>query len=71
MPLAVLIKEINISDIYIAPFAGYMAVALLLFLPLRRYFDRIQLQQRVWHRALFDMAVYVIILSIVGLISFF
>jgi len=63
-----MIKEINLFGIYIAPFAGYMAAALVLFLPLRYYFDRIQLQKFVWHRALFDMAVYVIILSVIGLI---
>ena len=63
-----MIKEINLFDIYIAPFAGYMAIALAIFLPIRYYFDRIQLQRYVWHRALFDMAVYVIILSLVGLI---
>jgi len=63
-----MLKEINLFDIYIAPFAGYMAVALVIFLPLRFYFDRIQLQRYVWHRALFDMAVYVIILSLIGLV---
>jgi len=63
-----MIKEINLFDIFIAPFAGYMAIAMVLFLPLRYYFDRIQIQRFVWHRALFDMAVYVIILSLVGLI---
>jgi len=63
-----MIKEINIFGIYIAPFAGYMALALVFFIPLRIYFDRIQLQRYVWHRALFDMAVYVIILSLIGLV---
>jgi len=63
-----MIKEINIFGIYIAPFAGYMALALVFFIPLRIYFDRIQLQRYVWHRALFDMAVYVIILSLLGLV---
>jgi hypothetical protein len=63
-----MLKEIDLFDIYIAPFAGYMAVALVIFIPVRYYFDRIQIQQYVWHRALFDMAVYVIILSLVGLI---
>jgi len=63
-----MLKEINLFDIYIAPFAGYMALALVIFLPLRIYFDRIQIQQYVWHRALFDIAVYVIILSLIGLI---
>ncbi len=63
-----MIKEINLFDIFIAPIAGYMAIALIVFLPIRYYFDRIQIQQYVWHRALFDMSVYVIILSLVGLI---
>jgi hypothetical protein len=63
-----MMKEINLFDIYIAPFAGYMALALVVFWPVRRYFDRIQIQNYVWHRALFDMAVYVIILSVIGLI---
>jgi len=63
-----MIKEINLFGIYIAPFAGYMALALVFFIPLRIYFDRIQLQRYVWHRALFDMAVYVIILSLIGLV---
>jgi len=63
-----MIKEINLFGIYIAPFAGYMFAAFILFLPVRYYFDRIQLQKFVWHRALFDMAVYIIILSVIGLI---
>ncbi len=63
-----MIKEINLFGIFIAPFAGYLALALVLFLPIRYYFDRIQIQKFVWHRALFDMAVFVIILSLVGLI---
>lgn len=63
-----MIKEINFFDIYVAPFAGYMALATVFFIPLRIYFDRIQIQRFVWHRALFDFAVYVIILSLVGLI---
>ncbi len=63
-----MIKEINIFDIFIAPFAGYLAVTVIIFLPIRYYFDRIQIQKWVWHRALFDMSVFVIILSLVGLI---
>ena len=63
-----MIKEINLYGIYIAPFAGYMVISMIIFLPIRYCFDRIQIQKWVWHRALFDMAVYVIILSLVGLI---
>jgi hypothetical protein len=32
------------------------------------WFDRIRIQRWVWHRPLFDTAVYVILLSILGLI---
>lgn len=63
-----MIKEVNLFGIYAAPMAAYLVVAALLFVPVRYYFDRIQIQRWVWHRALFDMAVYVIILSLVGLI---
>jgi hypothetical protein len=63
-----MIKEINLFGIFIAPFAGYMAIAVIVFIPIRYYFDRIQMQRYVWHRALFDLSLYVIILSLVGLI---
>jgi len=62
-----MLKEINICGIYIAPFAGYLAVALILFVPVRYLFDRYAIQRWVWHRPLFDVSVFVIILSLVGL----
>lgn len=60
-------KEIDLFGVFFAPFAGYLAVALLLFLPLRVLFDRWQIQRYVWHRPLFDISVFVIILSLIGL----
>ena len=63
-----MLKEINICGVYVSPFVGYLAAALVIFFPLRMLFDRWAIQRYVWHRALFDMAVYVIILSLVGLI---
>jgi hypothetical protein len=63
-----MLKEINILGIFFAPFAGYVVVAFLIFYPLRMLFDRWALHRYVWHRPLFDISVYVIILSIIGLI---
>ncbi len=62
-----MIKEINICGVFVAPFAGYLLVALLIFFPLRMLFDRYAIQRWVWHRPLFDLSVFVIILSLIGL----
>ena len=63
-----MLKEVNISGIYFAPFAIYLVVALAIFLPVRRYLDRKEAERWVWHRPLFDFSVFVILLSLVGLI---
>jgi hypothetical protein len=62
-----MLKEINIDGIFIAPFARDLAVALLVFLPLRIVFDRYAIQRWVWHRPLFDLAIFVILVSLIGL----
>jgi hypothetical protein len=64
-----MLKEINICGVYLSPFVGYLAVALLIFLPLRMLFDRWAIQRYVWHRALFDLSIFVIILSLIGLMG--
>jgi hypothetical protein len=63
-----MIKEIDFFGIYFAPFAGYLAAALLIFIPIRMGFDRIEIQKWIWHRWLFEVAVYTIIVSVIGLI---
>ncbi|HEV3271076.1 MAG TPA: DUF1656 domain-containing protein [Candidatus Methylacidiphilales bacterium] len=62
-----MLKEINIDGVFIAPFAGYLFAALLLFLPVRILFDHYAVQRWVWHRPLFDISVFMIILSLIGL----
>ncbi len=62
-----MLKEINICGVYFAPFAGYLVAALILFFPIHRFFDRIAIQRWVWHRHLFDVSIFVIILSLIGL----
>jgi len=62
-----MLKEINIEGVFIAPFAGYLFAAVLIFLPVRMLFDRWAIQRYVWHRPLFDTSVFIIILSLIGL----
>lgn len=63
-----MLKEVDLFGIYVAPIAAYMAVATIIFIPVRIYFDRIEIQRWVWHRSLFDASVYIIILSLLVLI---
>jgi protein AaeX len=62
-----MLKEVNICGVFFAPFAAYLLAALLLFWPLRMLFDRWAIQRWVWHRPLFDISIFVIILSLIGL----
>jgi hypothetical protein len=62
-----MLKEINIEGVFVSPFVGYLAAAMVIFFPLRILFDRWALQRYVWHRPLFDLSVFVIILSVIGL----
>jgi hypothetical protein len=62
-----MLKEINIDGIFIAPFARDIFIALVIFLPLRMVFDRYAIQRWVWHRPLFDLAIFVILVSLIGL----
>jgi len=63
-----MLKEVNIDGIFIAPFAADLFFALLIFFPLRMFFDRQAIQRWVWHRQLFDISVFVIIVSIIALV---
>jgi hypothetical protein len=62
-----MLKEINLEGVYVAPFVGFLFLALLIFIPVRMIFDRYQIQRWVWHRQLFDISVFIIILSLIGL----
>ena len=53
--------EINLLGVYVAPITLIMAAAWLLFVLLRRVTDRLGLLRNVWHPALFELAVYVIL----------
>jgi protein AaeX len=60
--------EINILGVYVAPIAPMFVVAWLLLLPLRRLADRFGLLRYIWHPALFLLAFYLVLLSVVVLL---
>jgi protein AaeX len=59
------IGELDIYGVYIPIFVVVAAVAFLLQLLLRRVLDACGLYRFLWHRALFDLAIYVILLGLV------
>jgi hypothetical protein len=62
-------NEIDLFGVYFAPIAFMMAAAWLAMIPLRRLADRTGVMRRVWHPALFEFAVYTIVLSCIILFS--
>jgi protein AaeX len=59
------IGELDIYGVYIPIFVVVAAVAFLLQILLKRVLDACGLYRFLWHRALFDLAIYVILLGLV------
>ena len=62
--------ELDIFGVFIAPMAAMMVVAYLGLLALRRVMLLTGLLRLVWHPALFQVALYLIILSAIVLLSY-
>jgi hypothetical protein len=60
-------KELNFFGVYLPPFFGDLALAALLFAPLKWVLDRIGTNRVVWHRPLFDLSLFVCITAAVTL----
>ena len=58
-----MIKEIDLFGVFVPPLFAYAAVAALLWLVLKRILTRLGADRFVWHPALFNTALYVLILS--------
>ncbi len=56
-------NEINLFGLYVAPITVIMAAAWVAYVAVRRMGDRFGLTPLVWHPALFELALYVIIVS--------
>ena len=61
-----MIGEFDIYGVYFPAFAVFAAIALLLqVVVVKRLLDAVGFYRLVWHRALFDLAIYVILLGAV------
>ncbi|MCB4767657.1 DUF1656 domain-containing protein [Ancylobacter sp. Lp-2] len=60
--------EISILGVYVAPFAVMMLAAWIVTLPLSMLANRCGIARRVWHPGLFNLCIYVIILSVIVLV---
>ncbi|HVI87160.1 MAG TPA: DUF1656 domain-containing protein [Dongiaceae bacterium] len=60
-----MIKEIDIGGVYITPFLACAIVALVINMVLMRVLTRIGFYRFVWHRYLFDAALFLILFTAV------
>lgn len=58
-----MIKEIDLAGVYLSPMLGYLVVALALTGLLRLVLGRIGAYRWIWHPALFDLSVLVIVMT--------
>ena len=59
--------EINLFGVYVAPISVMLVAAWVITISLRRVAARFGLLRHVWHPALFVLAVYTIVLSLIVL----
>jgi protein AaeX len=63
------IGEFDIYGVYFPAFAVFAAIAFLLQIAINRPLNASGLYRLVWHRALFDLAIYVILLGVVTVVG--
>ena len=61
-------KELNIGGIFFAPIVADLFFASLIYLVVRRLALRSEGEQRIWHPPLFNLCVFIIILSLLVLL---
>ena len=60
-----MIGEFDIYGVYFPAFAVFAAIAFVLQVVIKRFLDACGVYRFVWHRPLFDLAMYVILLGVV------
>ena len=58
-----MIKEIDLAGVYLSPMLGYLVVALILTGVLRLVLGRTGAYRWIWHPALFDLSLLLIIMT--------
>jgi hypothetical protein len=56
-------KELDIAGVYITPILGWALLSLVVWTVLKRLIDSLGLTRFIWHRGLFDAALFVIVLG--------
>lgn len=62
-------SEVNLLGVYVAPFVLMMLGAWILTIPFTLISNRYSLSRFVWHRGLFNLCIYVILLSFIVVLS--
>ena len=70
MPDTLHFIEVDVFGVYVAPLAPMIVIAYLLLFALRWCALEAGLLQRVWHPALFQVALYLLILSTIVLTTY-
>ena len=60
-----MIGEFDIYGVYFPAFAVFAAIAFVLQVVIKRFLDAYGVYRFVWHRPLFDLAMYVVLLGVV------
>jgi hypothetical protein len=59
-----MLSEVDVGGLYVAPIVVYAVAAIPLFLILRWVLGHLGVLRGIWHPALFELAVYVTLLSL-------
>lgn len=57
--------EVNLLGVYVAPFVVMMLIAWIVMIPIGIASNRMGLSRHVWHPGLFNLCLYVIVLSLI------
>tara|TARA_Y100000780_G_C13672925_1_gene413129 strand:- start:1017 stop:1226 length:210 start_codon:yes stop_codon:yes gene_type:complete len=64
-----MIGDLDVSGVLLPTLLVMMTVAYLLYLPLHALLTRLNFYRLVWHRALFNVALYALLVGMVDAIS--
>jgi len=57
-------KEVDFFGLFLSPFLAWSLLAFVIFFGLHAVLDRLGVYRRIWHRSLFDLSLYLILLAI-------
>jgi len=64
-----MIGEIDILGVFVPAVLVLMLIAYLINLAIRTVFERVGIYRFVWHRSIFDLGIYVLVLGLVVIVS--